>query len=68
MAHCYHVIQSIMGKPAKQCRGERLPDMLEIVDFCLEHVEDVHIVRQIRDKYEPEPEFDDHATLDKFYK
>lgn len=66
IAHCYHVIQSIMEKPAKQCRGERLPEMLEIVDFCVEHVEDMSITRQIKHKYDPEPQEDDPATLSQF--
>lgn len=66
VAHCYHVIQSIMEKPAKQCRGCRLPDMIEIVDFCLEHVEDMSITRQIKHLYDPEPEDDEISTLDNF--
>ena len=67
VAHCYHVVQSIMGCPARKCRGERLKEILKIVDFCVEHVEDVSIVRQIKHLYPPEPSQAVNPTLDRFW-
>lgn len=65
VAHIYHVIQSVMEKPAKQCRDYRYNEIIEIVDFCVDHVEDMHIVRQIKHKYPPEPSVEPN-TLDSF--
>lgn len=53
VAHIYHVIQSIMGVPARDVPGDRLDHLKEIVDFCVQHREDQHITRQIKHKYQP---------------
>lgn len=67
VAHIYHVIKSIMGRPAKECRACRIEDIKEIIQFCVDHVEEMHIVSQIKDKYKPEPEKQMSGSLASFF-
>jgi hypothetical protein len=55
IAHIYDVIQGIMEKPARECRDSRYDEILEIVKFCVDHAEEMSIIRQIKHRYEPEP-------------
>ena len=55
IAHIYHVIKTLMGVPAKDVPDDRYEELLEIVEFCVTHVNDKHICSQLRDKYKPEP-------------
>lgn len=63
IAHLFHIIQSIMHRPMKECRSRRYDDIVEIVQFAVDNVDEKHIVRQIKHLYEPEPE-DEPSTLD----
>lgn len=40
---------------------------MEVVDFCYEHAEDMHINSQLYSKYEKEPEDLPRATLERFF-
>jgi hypothetical protein len=44
-----------MEKPARECRDSRYNEILEIVKFCVDHAEEMSIIRQIKHLYEPEP-------------
>jgi hypothetical protein len=55
IAHIYDVVQGIMEKPARECRDIRYDEILEIVQFCVDHAEEMSIIRQIKHKYQPEP-------------
>jgi len=66
VAHIYHVIQSVMEAPARECRDHRYDEIIEIVDFCVDHVADMHIVRQIKHLYPPEPQKDEPGSLENF--
>lgn len=66
VAHIYHVIQSVMEKPARYCSDDRFDEIIEIIDFCVENVEQMHIVRQIKHKYQPEPNDTEQNSLKDF--
>lgn len=66
VAHIYDVIKGIMEKPAKDCRDHRFDEILEIIQFCVDHAEDMSIIRQIKHKYPPEPPEEEPGTLDEF--
>ena len=66
VAHIYDVIKGIMEKPARECRDCRYDDIVEIIDFCVDHAEDMSIIRQIKHLYDPEPKSYDPGTLDDF--
>ncbi len=65
VAHIYDVIKGIMEKPARECRDCRYDEILEIIQFCVDHAEDMSIIRQIKHKYPPEPR-DEPSSLDDF--
>lgn len=66
IAHIYDVLKGIMERPARECRDCRFAEMLEIIEFCVEHAEEMSIIRQIKAKYPPEPPRDEPGTLDAF--
>ena len=66
IAHIYDVIQGIMEKPARECRDIRYQEILEIVDFCVDHAEEMSIIRQIKHKYPPEPKDPEPSSLEDF--
>lgn len=65
VAHIYDVIKGVMEKPARECRDCRYEEILEIIDFCVEHAEEMSIIRQIKHKYQPEPK-EDPSDLEDF--
>lgn len=65
VAHIYDVIKGVMEKPARECRDCRYEEILEIIDFCVEHAEEMSIIRQIKYKYQPEPK-EDPSDLEDF--
>ena len=67
IAHIYDVVQGIMEKPARECRDQRYDEILEIVQFCVDHAEEMSIIRQIKHKYQPEPKDPEPSTLDDFF-
>lgn len=67
VAHCYHVIQTVFGKKCKDIRDERLNEVLEVVDFCHVHAEDMHICSQLYDRYPPEPADLEPQSLERFF-
>ena len=66
IAHIYDVIQGIMEKPARECRDIRYDEILEIVQFCVDHAEEMSIIRQIKHKYQPEPKDLGPSSLEDF--
>jgi hypothetical protein len=66
IAHIYDVVQGIMGKPARECRDIRYDEILEIVQFCVDHAEEMSIIRQIKHKYQPEPKDLGPSSLEDF--
>jgi hypothetical protein len=66
IAHIYHVVKSIMGRPLKECCTSRYEDIVDIIQFCIDNTQDKHINSQIRSKYHPEPTLDAPATLEDF--
>ena len=67
IAHIYDVIKGIMERPAKECRDCRFAEMLEIIEFCVDHAEEMSIIRQIKANYPPEPPKDEPGTLEEFF-
>lgn len=67
VAHIYDVIKGIMEKPARECRDCRFDEMLDIIEFCVDHAEEMSIIRQIKHKYPPEPKDVEPSTLDDFF-
>lgn len=63
IAHIYHVIKTLMGVPMKQCRNCRYQDIVDIIKFCEDNVDELHICTQLYDKYPPEPK---RKTIDEF--
>lgn len=66
IAHIYDVVQGIMEKPARECRDIRYDEILEIVQFCVDHAEEMSIIRQIKHKYQPEPKDLGPSSLEDF--
>lgn len=65
VAHIYDVIQGVMEVPARECRDCRYDDLVQIVKFCVDHAEEMSIIRQIKHLYEPEPK-NEPSSLEDF--
>lgn len=66
MAHIYSVIQEMMGCPAKECSVDRIDDILNIIQDCVDYVHIPDVSPFIRHKYKPHKK-DKPATLDQFF-
>ena len=54
MAHIYQVIQTVMGRPSRECGNDRLDDILNIIQDCIDLVDVMDVSYVISHKYQPE--------------
>lgn len=66
MAHIYSVIQAVMGYPAKECSNDRVEDILNIIQDCVDYVSVPDVTPIIKHKYKPYKKAAP-ATLDQFF-
>jgi hypothetical protein len=65
--HMYSVLEGVFGKPIKDVRDCRLQDALDILKFTLDNVKEYSIMKQLRERYSPEPDDLPSPTLDIFF-
>lgn len=66
IAHIYWVIKAVMGVPMKECRDSRIEDIIEIINYCVEHAKEEDIMDYLYDRYEPEPVYQP-VSLESFF-
>jgi hypothetical protein len=65
--HMYSVLEGVFGKPIKDVRDCRLQDALDILKFTLDNAKEYSIMKQLRERYSPEPDDLPSPTLDIFF-
>ena len=67
IAHMYDVLKSVFGVPLEQVSDHRLNDALAILDYCMANAKIKSVATPLRLIYDPEPEPQPRATLDRFF-
>jgi hypothetical protein len=65
IAHIYSCIQSVFGVPMKECRDERFDDIIEVVQYIMDHATEKNSVSQALSHIAKEPVYK-RATLEDF--
>lgn len=65
IAHIYSCIRSVFGVPMKQCRDERFDDIVEVIQYIVDHASEKNSVSQALSHIEKEPVYKP-ATLEDF--
>ena len=67
IAHCYSVLKSVLGRPIKECSDTRYAEALEIVQYCMDNVEEMHICTPLYERYDEEPDPSESGNLSEFF-